>query len=126
MLWKVIVTFNLLIALASGGFAVAALINPAFLLPSGSEVTPAVDFYVRYYAVRSLLLLSCIVILALLGSTSWLGGFLILAGLIQAGDVLIGTSYGSWQQILLPAIAAGIHLASARWILRYRLQAWRD
>ena len=126
LLWGVIGTFNLLLAVASGGFAVAALINPGLLLTDGGERTPAVDFYVKYYAVRSLCLSSLTVVLALLGSSNWLGALLIVVGLIQAGDALIGASYGSWSQTLLPAVAAASHLASASWLLRHRLRPWRD
>lgn len=121
-----IVTVNVLIVLASGIFAVAALIDPGLLLPSGSVVTPAADLYVRFYAARSLPLTGFIVALVLLGSTSWLGGLLILAGLIQALDSLIGLSYGNLGQTLFPAVAAVIHLVSASWLLRSHPQLWRD
>ncbi len=87
---KVIVTVNVLVAAASGIFAVAALINPNILLPSESVVTSAADLYVRFYAARSLPLTGFIAALGLLGSTSWLGGLLVLAGLVQALDALIG------------------------------------
>ena len=123
---KVIVTANLLIALASGGFAVAALVNPASLLLGASEVTTAVSFYASYYAARSLPLTAFIVVLGLSGSTNWLGAFLIFAGLVQAGDALVATDYGGWEQILLPAVAAVVHLFSARWLLRSSPQPWRN
>ena len=123
---KVIVTVNVLVAAASGVFAVAALIKPNLLLPSGSVVTSAADLYVKFYAARSLPLTGFIAALGLLGSTSWLGALLILAGLVQALDALIGLNYGNLGQTLFPAVAATIHFVSAGWLLRHHRQSWRD
>ena len=123
---KVVVTVNVLVVAASGVFAAAALINPGILLPSESVVTSATDLYVKFYAARSLPLTGFIAALGLFGSTSWLGALLVLAGLVQALDALIGLSYGNLGQTLFPAVAAILHLVSAGWLLRHHRQPWRD
>jgi len=124
-LWWTIAAANAAAALASGGFAAAAAVNPGVLLPEGHEATPAAAFYARYFAARSLPLAAMVVALVLRRSTDRLGTFLVLAGLVQAADALIGASYRNRGQTLAPAAAAALHLASARWLLRDRPQPWR-
>lgn len=115
---------NAAAALGSGGFAVAAVVDPGLLLPQGNEVTPAAEFYARYFAARSLPLSAMVIALILRKSTHRLGAFLILAGLVQAADALILVGYRG--QALAPAAAAVVHFASARWLLRGRPQPRRD
>ncbi len=117
---------NAAAALGSGGFAVAAVVDPGLLLPQGNEVTPAVEFYARYFAARSLPLSATVVALILRKSTHRLRAFLVLAGLVQAADALILVSYRNRGQALAPAAAAVVHLASARWLLRGRPRSRRD
>lgn len=95
-------------------------------MPEGQEATPATGFYARLFAARSLPISAAVLALTLLRSTSWLGAFLILAGLVQAADALIGAGRRNRAQTLAPAAAAAIHLASARWLLGGRPQPWRD
>lgn len=123
---KMVVAANVAAALASGGLAMAAVINPGLLLPERDEVTPAVKFYAKYFAARSLPLSMMVVVLVLLGSNNWLGAFLILSGLVQAADALILASYRNQAQSLAPAAAATVHLVSAWWLLHGRSRPWRD
>ena len=113
---------NAVTALGSGGFAMAALVKPELLLPEGREVTPAAEFYARMYAARSVPLCATVTALILLRSTKLLGAFLAFAGLVQAADALIGASYRIRGQTFVPAVAAVIHFASARWLLRGQLR----
>ena len=113
---------NTVAALGSGGFAVAALVNPGLLLPEENEVTPAAEFYARMFAARSVPLCATVIALILLRSTKLLGAFLAFAGLVQAADALIGASYRIRGQTFVPAVAAVIHFASARWLLRGQLR----
>ncbi len=117
---------NAVAALGSGGSAVAVLVDPGLLLPEGQEVTPAAEFYAKMYAARSLPLSAMVVAFILLRSHSWLGAFLVFAGVVQAADSLIGASYRIRGQAIVPAAAAAIHLASAWWLLRDRSRPWRD
>ena len=125
-IWRTIAAANVVAALGSGGSAVAAVVDPGVLLPEGNEVTPAAEFYTKYFAARSVPLSTIVAALILLRSTNWLGAFLVFAGLVQAADALIGVSYRNRQQTFAPAAAAAIHLASARWLLRDRQRPWRD
>lgn len=123
---RAIFAANAAAALGSGGFAVAALVDPGLILPEGQEATPAAGFYAKLFAARSLPISTAVLTLTLLRSTNWLGAFLALAGLVQAADALIGAGYRNRAQTIAPAAAATIHLASARWLLRGRPQPWRD
>jgi hypothetical protein len=122
--WWTIAVANAAAALGSGGFAVAAVVNPGLLLPEGNEVTPAAEFYAKMFAARSLPLSAAVTALILLRSTDRLSAFLIVAGVVQAADALIGASYRNRGQTLAPAAAAALHFASARWLLRGRLRSW--
>lgn len=125
-LWWTIAAANAAAALASGGYAAVAVVDPGLLLPGGMEATPAAEFYARYFAARSLPLSAAVVALVLLRSTNWLGAFLVLAGLVQAADALIGAGYRNPGQTFAPAAAAVLHLASAWWLLRAHPQPWQD
>lgn len=124
--WGAIAVANAAATLASGGSAAVALVDPGLLLPEEIEATPAAEFYAKMFAARSLPLSATVVALVLLRSTSWLGAFLILAGLVQAADALIGAGYRNRGQTIAPAAAAAVHLASARWLLHGRPRPWRD
>jgi hypothetical protein len=117
---------NVAAALASGGLAAAAMVKPGLLLPDGDEATPAAAFLARYVAARSLPLSATVVALALLRSTNWFGACLVLAGLVQAADAVIGAGSRRRIQTLAPAAAATLHLASAWSLLRGRPHPWRD
>lgn len=121
-----IVAANAVAALGSGGFAVAALVDPELLFPDGQEATPAAEYYARLFAARSLPISAAALALTLPRSNNWLGVFPILAGLVQAADALIGVSYRNRAQTLAPAAAAAVHLASARWLLGDHPRPWRD
>jgi len=118
--WWTVAIINAAVTLASGGFAAAAAVKPGVLLPEGQEATPAATFYARYFAARSVPLAAMVVVLTLRKSTNRLSALLVLAGLVQAADALIGASYRNRAQTLAPALVAAFHLASARWLLRDR------
>jgi len=124
--WVTIAAANTVVALSSGGFAVAAVVDSGLLLPGSLRFPPAAEFYARYFAARSLPLSAMVVALILLKSTHRLGAFLVLAGLVQAADALILVGYRNRGQALAPAAAAVVHLASARWLLRGESQPRRD
>lgn len=118
--WWALATVNAVVTLVSGGFAAAAAVDPGVLLPEGQEATPAATFYARYLAARSLPLAATTIVLVLRRSTNRLGAVLVLAGLVQAADALIGASYRNRAQMIAPAAASACHLASAWWLLRGR------
>lgn len=117
MVANIVVTVNLLIALASGGVALVVFITPSFLLSSKTIVTAEAAFYAKFYAVRSLSLALMIAVSVAFRVPMWFTGFLFLGGLVQAGDAFIVANERNWRHALSPASAAAIHLLSALWLL---------
>jgi hypothetical protein len=111
-----IVVVNLVVVLASLAFAVIALVDPAFLLPSGAPVSTGVHYYAAFYAARAIPLgLALIVVLTRIRPDSrnqgMLGILLLVAGVAQIGDAVIGAAWGTTS--LYGGIAAAvIHLGS--------------
>ncbi|GII28479.1 hypothetical protein [Planotetraspora mira] len=116
---NVIAVANGAVALLSGVSSVAGVIKPGLGLPKGAPITAGVDFYVRAYAVRALPL--SVVALVMLASGSWAGlaAMLIVLGLAQVGDSVLGAMRRNLGMFLGPAVSALIHLLSAAWIITH-------
>jgi hypothetical protein len=114
--WRWIAGVNGLGALIAAGFAVASAINPA-LADGGGSVTNLVRLYAFAYAVRAVPLAAALIVLLVRPRPApSLVPLLVVAGLAQSGDSVVGASLG------LPAMFAGgamyalIHLATAGWL----------
>src|SRR4051812_8718914 len=116
---NVIAVANGTVALVSGVSSVAGVIKPGLGLPKNAPITAGVDFYVRAYAVRALPL--SVVALVMLASGSWAGlaAMLIVLGLAQVGDSVLGVMQRNLGMFLGPAMSALIHLLSAVWIITH-------
>jgi hypothetical protein len=106
-------------ALVSGASCMAGVIKPTLGLPKGAPITSGVDFYVRAYAVRALPL--SVVALAMLATGSWAGlaAMLIVMGLAQVGDSVLGALQRNRGMTICAGVFAIVHLLSAVWIVRH-------
>jgi hypothetical protein len=104
-------------AIVAAGFAVAAWIDPAVVLP-GNAATAGAQFYAEVYAARALPLTVVLLVVLAARSRGGLVTMLLLAGLIQAADMVIGVAWHRVGMIAGGGLLAAIHLASARWLWR--------
>jgi hypothetical protein len=112
----VLIVVNLIPVAASIAFALIGLLAPALLLPAGAHPSAGATYYAEFYAARALPL-GVLLAAALLRThpdsrnQGILGILLLVAGLAQIGDAVIGGTWGTtaiWGGIA----AAIIHLGS--------------
>jgi hypothetical protein len=104
-------------AVISAGFAVAGLVDPAAI--SAGPVTTLVWLYTGAYAVRAVPLAAVLLFLLVRrGSTAALVPVLVVAGLAQLGDAVIGVGLGQPGMLAGGTLLGAIHLLSAVWLLR--------
>ncbi len=111
---RTIVGLNVIAAVISAAAAVLANVDPALLVPG--DATPLVDFYAQAYLVRALPI-SAVLIGLLATRRPGLRPALLVAGLAQVGDIVIGALHGQPMMITGATLGAVIHLGSA-WLLR--------
>ncbi|WP_027342743.1 DUF4267 domain-containing protein [Hamadaea tsunoensis] len=95
--------------------AVIGVIRPSFMVAGVSEA--AVRPFVWAYAVRALPLGAILLALLFGRPSAALGPMLLLAGVVQAGDVLIGAAYGVPGMILGGGLMTVLYLYAA-WAVR--------
>jgi hypothetical protein len=104
-------------ALVAAGFAVAATIDPALILP-GDAATAGMQFYAQVYAARALPLTAVLLIMLAAPAVRGLVAMLVLSGLVQAADAAIGLVWHRAGMVVGGGLLAVIHLASAYWLWR--------
>ena len=110
-----IALLNSLAAAASVGFAVAALIAPARLLPEAEDV--GARFYVAAYAGRAIPLGLAVAVAVWLAPSGPALVLLLLAALLaQLADVLIGIAHRTPGMVAGAVFAAACH-GAALWVL---------
>jgi hypothetical protein len=107
---------NGLAALAAGGFAIQALVDPKQPAPFIATSSGA-EFYSEFYAARALPLTVVLLVMLVAATRGWLVPVLVVAGLVQVCDVIIGISWSQGGIAVGAGIAAVIHLFTA-----YRFQ----
>ncbi|HZE40267.1 MAG TPA: hypothetical protein VE172_15795 [Stackebrandtia sp.] len=117
---RVVLLLNVFFALITVVFGILAVVDP--LLVSGhGTVNATVELYVQAYMVRAVsigVVVAVVAVMALRRDARGLLPVLLVAGLSQVGDVVIGVSQG------IPGMAAGgllcavVHLGSAAWLRR--------
>jgi len=110
----VIAWSNVLIAVITAAFAVLATASPTQFVPG--EAAPLVDFYVQAYLVRALPI-SAVLVGVLATKRPGLQPVLLVAGLAQVGDVIVGALHAQPVMVAGATLGAVIHLGSA-WLLR--------
>ena len=106
---------------ASAAFGIAALVSPARLAgaTATTPTSPAAPFYPRMYAARAVPLGVVGGVVVALGASDpaecipWL----LLAGIVQVFDALIGAERRRLGMVLAPALAALIHLSTLVWVI---------
>lgn len=112
---KWVVIANAIAATVSAASCVVALADPGVLLQGG---TPGggIDLYVQAYAVRQLPLTAAVLACLTGRYRRHLVPVLLVSGIVQAGDALIGATSGIPGMAVGGTVAAALHLASAaRW-----------
>ncbi|WP_129840566.1 hypothetical protein [Streptomyces sp. RFCAC02] len=110
----VLALLNGVAAVGSLGFALAAPADPGLVLPLGDGGATGTDLYARVYAARAVPL-GAAVLYAATRRTAWHPApLLVVAGLAQAGDALVGLGAGIPGMTVAGAAAVTVHLVSAR------------
>ncbi|MGW7258453.1 hypothetical protein [Streptomyces sp. NPDC054834] len=106
-------------ALVSGLFAAVGTARPALALGPDEPAHTGVVFFARAYAVRAVPLSA--VVLALLAAGAWdaVAPVLVVAGLAQLGDAVIGATRRNPGMLGSSVTLAALHLISAGWLLTY-------
>ena len=99
-------------------FSAAALVDPAIELPAGSHVTAGVDFYAQMYAARAIPLGAAVLLALASRSKRGLVTLLAVAGLVQAGDCVIGLAQHNPGPVIGGGVLAVTHLVSVWYLTR--------
>ncbi|WP_189335181.1 hypothetical protein [Actinoplanes ianthinogenes] len=112
----VLTAVNALAALLSGASSIAGAVRPSLGLTTSEPVTSGMLLYARAYTARALPL--SVVALVLLARQEWtvLAPFLIVLGLAQVGDSVLGAQRRNVGQAVGAGVGAVIHLVSAVWL----------
>lgn len=111
MLQQILLALNMLISLATVGFAIVAVVRPGMLHASPDGAEPD-RYYPTMYAVRA-------VPLGLLAAVApWLTGsaapaILYAAAAAQVGDAALGARLRIWGQVFTPLFGAAVYIATA-------------
>jgi hypothetical protein len=111
-----LIVLNVLSALISMVFGVLALVHPSANPGISDPLSRDATFYAAMYGGRSLVIGAAVCWLAF-GERRRLLPILALAGLVQVGDVIIGTVTGQPSMVAGASAATIVHLGSY-WLLR--------
>jgi hypothetical protein len=122
-----VVIVNLVVVAAALAFGVIALVDPALLLPAGAQTSVGVQYYAAFYAARALPL-GAMLVVALLRirpdsrNQGVLGVLLLVSGLSQVGDAIIGGVWGTtalWGGIVAALVQFASVVLLSLWHRRY-------
>lgn len=109
-----ILILNALLVLGSGLSGVLGVVRPTLAIGRVETVTPGVMFFAEAYAVRAVPLSAvALVLFATRPEGVALTALLVLLGLVQAGDGVIGFRRRIWGMTVASTVGALVHLASA-------------
>ncbi|WP_052440820.1 hypothetical protein [Streptacidiphilus anmyonensis] len=111
---NVVLVVNALASLVSAGSSILGVVRPGVLLAAGEPVTEGTELYARAYAVRAVPLGLALAVTLLAGAPgAVLWPLLLVAGLAQVGDSVIGARHHNRGMMLGAGAFALLHLASA-------------
>ncbi|WP_412540121.1 hypothetical protein R8Z50_30535 [Longispora sp. K20-0274] len=113
---RTVVIANVLAAAVSVASAVLAMVDPGIVLTGGDRVTDGVTFYAMGYGVRAVPLGVVLIALLVTRGRRAVPPMLLLAGLVQAGDSVLGFATGNLGMGFGAGAFAVVHLASAWWL----------
>lgn len=112
---------NAALLLASAAFGIVALTSPARLAgeTAATSPSPAATFYPRMYAARAVPQGVVGGLVVALGASDPRTCFpwLLLAGIIQVLDALIGARQRRLGMVIAPTLAACVHLGTLVWLI---------
>jgi hypothetical protein len=109
-----ILTFNALFALLSGVSALIGALRPGIVAPAGEPVTSTVRLFAEGYAWRAVPLSAvALTLMATQARSTGLIGVLVVLGVAQFGDSLLGVRRKIWGMTATAGAGALLHLASA-------------
>jgi hypothetical protein len=114
---RTLLILNALGALIAAGFSLAAVLVPDLVLPGGPPASALAVLYAEAYAARAIPL-GAVTLVLLARSSRGLAPMLLVGGLAQLGDLVIGVQVGRLNMVLGGGLLAVIHLGSAWWLLR--------
>jgi len=114
---RIILLINALGAVISAGFGLAALLDPALILPGG-DVSPAVEVGAWAYGVRAVPLGVALLILLTTQGKRGLVPLLVVSGVAQIGDAVIGATHGIPNMAIGGTALAVLELGTALWLRR--------
>ncbi|MFJ9365582.1 hypothetical protein ACIRRA_14350 [Nocardia sp. NPDC101769] len=107
---------NAAVALVSGISSVVGMARPALAVPNGSQINAGTMVFAYGYGARAVPLSIVMLILLAVGARSGLAPILVVAGLAQIGDAVIGAGRRNWPMAVSCVGLAAVHLLSAWWV----------
>lgn len=107
---------NAAVALISGVSSVVGMARPAMAVPDGAQINTGTLFFAYAYGARAVPLSIVMLILLAVGARSGLAPILVVAGLAQIGDAVIGAGRRNWPMAATCVGLAAVHLLSAWWV----------
>ncbi|MRH89243.1 hypothetical protein GFY24_17610 [Nocardia sp. SYP-A9097] len=107
---------NAVVAVISGASSVAGMVRPALAVPGGGTVNEGTTFFAYGYGARAVPLSLVLLTLLAVDARGGLAPILVVAGLAQIGDGIIGASRRNWPMAATCAVLAAVHLGSAWWL----------
>ncbi|WP_040805953.1 hypothetical protein [Nocardia concava] len=109
---------NAAVALISGISSVVGMARPGLAVPGGGQIDAGTRFFAYGYGARAVPLSVVMLITLAVGTRSGLAPILVVAGLAQIGDAIIGAGRRNWPMAATCVGLAAVHLASAWWVIQ--------
>jgi len=108
----VLLIVNVVLVLVATGYAAFALFRPAALTAAIGPQTPAGRFSTSMYSIRGVPLgvVTAVVVLTSFADPSATRWWLLVAGLVQVGDVILATRHRMTGMAVGAGVAAVVHL----------------
>jgi len=113
---KWVLAANAALVVVSAGACLAGVVDPLLVLPDGSTAGDGLGLYAQGIAVRQLPLTAAVLATLTGKYRRHLIPLLVVSGIAQTGDALMGITSGIPGMAFGGGISAVVHLASARWL----------
>ena len=110
------VVANAVVAVISGVSCLIGLARPRLALADGEALTSAATFFLGAYAARALPLSVVTVAVLVGGNEAAELPVLVVAGLAQIGDAMVGVRQRNTPMAITCVVLAAVHLGTAAWL----------
>lgn len=110
------VVANSVVAVISGVSCLIGLARPRLALAEGEDLTSAATFFLGAYAARALPLSVVTVVVLIAGNETAALPVLVVAGLAQIGDAIVGVRQRNTPMAITCVGLAAVHLGTAAWL----------